>query len=369
MTRFLWRDKAYVPLQFRDMLSTEPKAAYKLSLADSKRDCITKEELCGFRWQWRFKESAGDHFLAEDPWWNGRQPRERTYNEDGSMGGHIYRWVPTRACEGWKRRKRGEIAEERGYEIGSSELTSLTYPLCSYSPDARWRFVPTAAGLSSPPGKFVRVANTPASILSRHSNWGWLMQSCWSLATAFPLPAKGTDMELEDENLAITTKTQKLVPRADSTRCPAHWPRFGYRYEVLLYNSGISYPDHVVLDRAGFERVCRRSGWNLGLALDGESDDEEGGEEEEEGDEEDGEEEDVEVFWETTDDDATDPTADSDTASDGEEEDSTSVRLLLRDARRSRAAALEDAVENKGTSSTAAPEDETEDSEEDPDYV
>ncbi|KAI9023900.1 hypothetical protein DFJ74DRAFT_666551 [Hyaloraphidium curvatum] len=228
MTEALWSTKAYVPDRFRQILSRgRAKDAYRLSVRDSRRNCITKEELCMFEWQWRFKEDAGEHFTDEDPWWNGLPPRVRIFNPDGSMSGTFAR------------------------------------------PDVSWRFVNNAEGRRGRPGRFVRVGPYPASVLSRHSNWGWYMQSAWTVAAAFPLPKKGTDPELEDRNLAVTTETQ--------------------RFEVLCYNSGLDYGDDEVMDRRGFERASARAGWNIRLLRrswiesDSEEEEEEDDEEEEDG--------------------------------------------------------------------------------------
>lgn len=35
------------------------------------------------------------------------------------------------------------------------------------------------------------------------------MQSAWTVATAFPMPPKDADPELEDQNLTVTTDTQR----------------------------------------------------------------------------------------------------------------------------------------------------------------
>ncbi|KAI9023925.1 hypothetical protein DFJ74DRAFT_705667 [Hyaloraphidium curvatum] len=247
VTRNLWSDKTYVPQRFRDMLEAgDPKEAYKLSLEDSTRDTITAEEMCSFTWQWRFKEVAGPHFTDDDPWFRGLPPRERKYHPDGRVTGP--------------------------YAMN----------------DTRWRFVRSAEGRVGEIGRFIRVWNTPAAVVGRHSkHWGFFLQSCWHLSTAFPLPKRGEDPEMDDENLAVTTQTQK--------------------YEVLCYNTGIEWDDNEVMDRRGFERAVRRAGWDInGLRQAGwdsdddlASDDEDEDEEEGEGEGEEGQEIEYAYEWVT----------------------------------------------------------------------
>ncbi|KAI9003002.1 hypothetical protein DFJ74DRAFT_647355 [Hyaloraphidium curvatum] len=212
LTARLWADKVYVPERFKEMLKEgRARDAYRLSLLDSRRDHITKEELCAFTWHWRFKSAAGPPFLLDDPWHLSQPARQRLYLPDGRMGGSMYR------------------------------------------ADARWRFVRSAEGRTGPEGRFVRVGETPAAVAGRHANWGWYLQSCWSVAASFPLPPPGADPSLEDSALQVTPETQ--------------------RFEVMCYNSGIVYPDDAVMDRRGFEEVCGGAGWDVsGIleALDGE---------------------------------------------------------------------------------------------------
>lgn len=140
----------------------------------------------------RFKEIAGEHFTVDDPWYSNEPARIRTYHPNGRVAG--------------------------------------TYAL----PHTRWRFVLTSEGRRIPKGKAIRVWNTPAAIFSRHpGNWGWIAQSCWHVSTSWELPRKGQDPLLDDENLEVTTETQK--------------------YEVLCYNSGIVW---VFKKRASEASVC-----------------------------------------------------------------------------------------------------------------
>lgn len=176
------------------------------------------------------------------------------------------------------------------------------------------------------------------------------------------------------------------------------------KYEVLCYNSGIAWPDSIVMDRAGFEKVCRRVGLNLGLFRragwdsDEEDDIGEEGEAEHEGSESGEEADGDEEAWETTDegvesgheeseedeehggsddgDDNDDENDDDD--SQGGFETATAhalFRVLLRDVRRARDRDLANALagdgsnNNNGESSGPPAANEDEDDEEDGDFV
>jgi hypothetical protein len=59
---------------------------------------------------------------------------------------------------------------------------------------------------------------------------------------------------MDDDNLKVTTSTQ--------------------RYEVICYNGGLEFGDDEVMDRKGFEKVCKRAGWDLRRMRGWDSDDE-----------------------------------------------------------------------------------------------
>jgi hypothetical protein len=67
----LWSDKVYVPERFVQKVDGS-KHAYWNSIKDSTRTSITEEELCSFVWSFRFKESAGQYWLEDDPWWHNK---------------------------------------------------------------------------------------------------------------------------------------------------------------------------------------------------------------------------------------------------------------------------------------------------------
>ena len=93
----------------------------------------------------------------------------------------------------------------------------------------QWRFVEVCCGKQGHPGHFVRTRHgsreVPTKVVSRHVNWGWIMDACWSVSTSFPLPRHGVDESLEDNALPMTVQTQ--------------------REEAMAYNYGMNMPNAV----------------------------------------------------------------------------------------------------------------------------
>jgi hypothetical protein len=181
--RRLWEDKVYIPAKIRDMLLSAPQRAYFESIRDSKRTWITTEELCDFKWSFRFKKAAGEMWRQVDPWWHDMPPIRMGFLPDGRT------------------------------------LIPIGFPSPLADGSQRfWKFVSSAAGRSGPPGSIVQVNNYPPYIVSRFHNWGFMMQSCWVLYASFPLPPRGAEPLLEDAALGLTT--------------------FQMRREIVLFNSG-----------------------------------------------------------------------------------------------------------------------------------
>jgi len=172
----LWEGKVYIPEKFKRIKLENPKLAYRESLLDSSRQYVTEEELSSFTWNFRFKEQAGEEWVANDPWWQGQDPITFKFFLNGSM----------QRCDDYKILRDVE---------------------------RKWRFVEECGGRRGPRGQFIRVNHYPTYIVSRHpTNWGFLMQSCWVLLTGFPLPKLGSEelkeLGLVDDKLSVTFQDQ-----------------------------------------------------------------------------------------------------------------------------------------------------------------
>lgn len=81
----LWHGKAHIPRTAR--LPGMPKlAAYSLSILDSKRVRIMRDDLCGHAWDFHFSEAAPEYWRKLDPYREGTGlPMRRYFHPDGSQ--------------------------------------------------------------------------------------------------------------------------------------------------------------------------------------------------------------------------------------------------------------------------------------------
>eukprot|EP00299_Pterocystis_sp_00344_P010890 c4984_g1_i1.p1 GENE.c4984_g1_i1~~c4984_g1_i1.p1 ORF type:complete len:196 (+),score=21.68 c4984_g1_i1:207-794(+) len=168
----MWQDKVYLPPSAVELFNKGlTKEAFKYALLDSKRTTITPEELCSFDWYFRFKYLAGEHWIANDPFWRGKDAVRAKFETNG---------VLRRYC-----------TDDSLLPFRDTEIT--------------WKFITRVVGTSPDPGQFIRVSvngfRVPAYVVSRHTNWGFIMQSCWVVYTSFYMPRPGVCPELDDDTL------------------------------------------------------------------------------------------------------------------------------------------------------------------------
>ena len=175
----LWSNKIYVPKKFLRQ-SGKCYKKYFESLKDSKRKCITRDELTSFTWFFRFKESAGSHWINLDPFWSSvREDPDREPK-----------------CISHKFTNSGRLQR-----LDKNE-TNLRAPWDHF----RWSFV--GGGRDADRGFKIRVNNFPPYVISRHSNWGFICESCWVVQVSFPFPPIHQDHELMDMNLKVSSLSQ-----------------------------------------------------------------------------------------------------------------------------------------------------------------
>ena len=136
----LWKDKAHIPREYRAMReSGRSREAFAQSLLDGKRLAITADELVDTVFYFRFKRSAGSYWTDKDPFWTANQPMRISFGRDGSVSG--FPW----------------------------DVLQM-----------RWHFVDQAGHPCEGSGEYMRVAVNgrcvPTYKISRHSNWGFIMQ-------------------------------------------------------------------------------------------------------------------------------------------------------------------------------------------------
>lgn len=141
--------------------------AYHGSLKDAVRRNLSTEELASFPfWCFRFKAAAGDSWIAQDPWWNFRDPIKLRLSSDGSI------FAVNDARPFW-----GKAGQRAGsWKISNDGVATV-----------------------------VDMNGHPPYVVYRHAaTWGVYMESCWCIWTAFEMPMRGDSPDLEDEALKVT---------------------------------------------------------------------------------------------------------------------------------------------------------------------
>eukprot|EP00588_Corethron_pennatum_P008991 CAMPEP_0194265998 /NCGR_PEP_ID=MMETSP0169-20130528/1049_1 /TAXON_ID=218684 /ORGANISM="Corethron pennatum, Strain L29A3" /LENGTH=327 /DNA_ID=CAMNT_0039006579 /DNA_START=83 /DNA_END=1066 /DNA_ORIENTATION=- len=232
LCQVMWRDKVNVPaeaLRMRDMIRIRGGArmidVFKMCHLDSKRQEVTKRELCSKPWCFRFKESAGSLWTSSDPWWNGGGARHLRFLPDGkillakpdNIGRHDNEETATKNNK--KRKLNKSLTDEPRKENCSDSFSEVKM---------RWRFVtrPLDCYESRSIGAYVRISINGRDVPTYHvrrsptSNWGFTMENCWGLYASFDLPKRGTERLLEDQILFRAQRNQMK--------------------EALYYNNGVS---------------------------------------------------------------------------------------------------------------------------------
>ena len=83
----LWHDLSQPLRKWRNIAvdaKLHPREFCRLSVADSKRTSLTRDELCSQTWRFRFKRAAGEEWLAVDPYWTDNNPATIRFTADGT---------------------------------------------------------------------------------------------------------------------------------------------------------------------------------------------------------------------------------------------------------------------------------------------
>ncbi|KAJ1630660.1 hypothetical protein T492DRAFT_1001525 [Pavlovales sp. CCMP2436] len=268
-----WADKAYVPASLVARAKADACGAYGSAELDAPRTHITCDELCRFAWETRMKGSSGPGWTSVDPWWSGGPPRTRRFHADGRVdftdeqrpgygagyvtaadlrtqqhpAGTVHRGL-------WRFLRHNAGEATLAHAAGAPEAPSWSAAAPAESTAVRWRedqigssiyscsrfgtaeqFCGSCASCCVGASRSAREGGScllrlslgarefPTMVLSRASNWGFVMQNCWGVATSFPLPKIGTYPELEDESeviAAVSVETQRLEAAAFNAGLP-----------------------------------------------------------------------------------------------------------------------------------------------------
>jgi hypothetical protein len=241
----LWRDKAVVAFRDRSsgLLQYDPPDSwmqgYFSSMADAKRASLTLEDLvfdppghtdaahhdaqvdvqnhdfqcpaallCRLRrtnnvWSFRFKESAGNDWTGQDPWYSGEPCRKLAFMRDGTIL-HYVDFPPAETTTTSARTKTSQSHSDCPLNTSSSATNPLDHstsstPFQLKDPPLpmRWRFLSNRPiDLPSRPfGSYIRMSvggrDVPTySVFRCEANWGFVMESCWGLYANFELPPR-----------------------------------------------------------------------------------------------------------------------------------------------------------------------------------
>mmetsp|Transcript_24441 Transcript_24441/g.78922 ORF Transcript_24441/g.78922 Transcript_24441/m.78922 type:complete len:300 (+) Transcript_24441:356-1255(+) len=201
-SEFVWKEQwlrrlatyAYLPRCIAEMETCSSRELLRAALQDETRTSLTFEELTEFLWRFRFKRAAGQSWMAVDPYWCDRPATTVRFHPDG-----------TTTRKGMMTTKPVGVGGDDDGESSSAEEHKVSW---------RWgNSDDTSKPASGTPCDRVRATvdgqDVPTYVVSRHpKHKGFMMQSCWALYVAFPMPGPGEDPDLADEALEVGFEQQ-----------------------------------------------------------------------------------------------------------------------------------------------------------------
>ncbi|KAL3801182.1 hypothetical protein ACHAWO_002753 [Cyclotella atomus] len=172
--------------------------AYKASILEAKNNNeLSEDDLCfdlargrsGVSWSFRFKESAGIDWTSWDPWWNNQPARNLVFMRNGSIL-QSFPQGQTPVVTTHNSTPLYDVFSERMVQRNGADVPAPRIEM-------RWRFVSSCMDLPRrPDGAYVRITvggrDVPTHVVRRspNGNWGFIMESCWSVYASFELGAK-----------------------------------------------------------------------------------------------------------------------------------------------------------------------------------
>ncbi|KAL8048332.1 hypothetical protein ABFX02_07G057200 [Erythranthe guttata] len=149
----LWQGKAHIP-RIAKVPGLTKMAVFSLSMMDSKRARITRDDLCDHVWEFHFTEDAPEYWRNLDPRWNGTGATMRRYfQSDGSITADPEDKV-------WG-----------GHESSYTVVTGLYF-------GGKMR------------EHYVRINRWPQMSVQRRADWGWVLSNHLYCYTSVPDPDK-----------------------------------------------------------------------------------------------------------------------------------------------------------------------------------
>jgi hypothetical protein len=148
-----WWNKTYVPNKYRELLRRgSAREALIGSILDSRRMEITREEISSFSFYFRFKKAAGSHWTGRDPFWRREKPLRICFSKDGPvLGFPQVRWNFVDDGENFCQGTCGSLI--------SVDVRGLPVPTYRVSRHSNWGFIMQVSRLSTYVPLFLRVAS------------------------------------------------------------------------------------------------------------------------------------------------------------------------------------------------------------------
>lgn len=183
------------------------RLAFREAFADRRRNWLTRDELCGITWRFRFKRDSG--MCDGDPWWNGGAARRNPFRRDGTCGlepGPSAPHLWTFASDIYGVNMRRFIDKLPPHPTPTHDPMSACYDISEAARRDLYDGVLTPSPPGLLPGSLVKVfpaaqfpddenepstiATYPAAVVRRHpKTWGWILESCWTIQTSWEMPS------------------------------------------------------------------------------------------------------------------------------------------------------------------------------------
>jgi hypothetical protein len=242
----LWKNKSYIQNIDNDDVQSW-KYIYYSSIIDSKRSFIKYNELTKSIFNFRFKKDAGDDWLTNCKWHNGKKASEVIFLNNGSMKTlssqneldiHDIELIINRDNNNidlisepaiwesninlsniklewsleWKKTRRKRYSLLNNYLTKLNKLNQIISKSNNYNLISNEEIEKFETTCGDTIIMKVNGIPVPSYVITRSptSNWGFLLESCWVLYSSFELPQKGKEKLLEDDYLSISVDDQWL---------------------------------------------------------------------------------------------------------------------------------------------------------------
>jgi hypothetical protein len=150
--------------------------AYEMSVRDAVRETLTDDELCATIWWFRFKESAGQDWIRDDPWHRGGDAVRMVFLRDGRV---VNVPAPTTTNN-----------HNNAAQLLAGLVISWQWIECPALLDDN-ATITTHRGRGAYLRLTVSGRDVPTYIVRRFApNWGFIMENCWGVFASFELPPK-----------------------------------------------------------------------------------------------------------------------------------------------------------------------------------